>query len=168
MSNDTKKINYSFIGQEFLLWLYWKTSVDGSFDLTDFELGEVELYFEDTISLYSVTGDGFLETITVENLIDNDFVFSSIKKGRVPSSAKLRIIKGKLEWVFQLNSLPFLVKSIKLPIVAEQNEQEMISQRLYLMEMINDIMTAIFHLFLEDREKENFLEDLKAFLSEKQ
>jgi hypothetical protein len=167
-TKETKKMNYSFIGQEFLLWLFWQTSVNGSFDLTDFELGEIELFFEDTISLYSVTGDGFSETITVENLIDNEFVFSSLTKGRIPSAAKLRIIKGKLEWVFQINSFPLILKSIKLPIVAKKDENEMISQRLYLMEMVNDIMTAIFHIFLEEREKENFVEDLKSFLFKEQ
>ena len=79
-----KKINdIGLLGQEYLLWLYWKSCDDGYFSLTHLGLGEINISVEENISLVSITGDGYSETIKSHDLSELDSVRQSIKTARI-------------------------------------------------------------------------------------
>jgi hypothetical protein len=162
--SDKDNMKFGFLGQEFLLWLYWRSSEDSFFDLQDFNMDNIELFLEEHIALDSITGDGYAESIKAKDITELEDIKKSIRSGRIPSSVKIRVIKGKLEWFFQLKATPLTVKSVKLPIVGEKGEVELIGQRLLLLEMLDNIMKALFNLFILEREEESFVKDLKSFL----
>jgi recombination associated protein RdgC len=160
-----KKINdIGMLGQEFLLYLYWKSFEDGSFSLEHLGLGDVNLSVEEYISLVSITGDGYSETIKSQDLSELESVRDSIRMGRLPESAKLRIISKELEWFFQIKTSPLKISSVKLPITGENDNDKMISIRLDATARLDLIMKGIFNTFLLDRENSSYVQDLKDFL----
>jgi hypothetical protein len=153
-----------FLGTEFLLWLYWKSAEDGGFSLDNIGLGEVNLSVEETISLNSITGDGYSETIRSQDISELRSVKDSVRAGRLPETAKMRIISKELEWFFQIRANPLRISSVKLPITGEKKEEEMISMRLESAVKLDMIMKALFNTFLLEREEKEFVSGLKSFL----
>ena len=146
-----------FLGTEFLLWLYWKSAEDGGFSLDNIGLGEVNLSVEETISLNSITGDGYSETIRSQDISELRSVKDSVRAGRLPETAKMRIISKELEWFFQIRANPLRISSVKLPITGEKKEEEMISMRLESAVKLDMIMKALFNTFLLEREEKEFV-----------
>jgi hypothetical protein len=153
-----------FLGSEFLLWLYWKSCEEGSLSLENLGLGEIHISLEETIALNSITGDGYSETIKSHDIAELMSVRNSIKAGRLPEIAKVRIISKELEWFFQIRANPLKISSVKLPLTGEKNENEMISMRLEALTRLDLIMQALFNTFLLEREEKSFVPDLKKFL----
>ncbi len=154
----------AYIGQEFLLWIYWKSCEEGTLSLEDLGLGEINISVEEVIDLVSIKGDGYSETIKSTDIAELDSVRESIRLGRLPSLIKLRIISNHLEWFFQIKANPFKVSSVKLPLTGEKDETEMISQRLESLTKLDLIMQALFNTFILEREESSFTESMKTFL----
>lgn len=159
-----KSNNIGYLGREFLLWLFWKSAEDETMSLNNLGLGEIKISIGDSLSLVSVTGDGYCETITSPEILTLPSVRESIKKGRLPDAAKIRISSKDLEWNFTVKAIPFKISSVKLPITGGKNENEMISVRLLAMTRLELIMKALFNTFLLERETPDFIDDLKDFL----
>ncbi|MBO4699796.1 hypothetical protein J5690_09350 [bacterium] len=160
----TKESGIGYLGTEFLLWLFWKSATDERMSLHNLGLGEIAVFIEDSITLASVAGDGYCETIKSQAITDLPSVRESIKKGRLPEAAKIRISSSELEWTFQIKATPFKISSVKLPITGAKEENEMISVRLIAMTKLELIMKALFNTFLLERETPDFIEEIKDFL----
>ena len=159
-----KESGIGYLGSEFLLWLFWKSAEDETMSLNNLGLGEIKISIEDSITLVSVTGDGYCETIKSPEILTLPSVRESIRRGRLPDAAKIRISSKELEWSFSVKAMPFKISSVKLPITGEKNENEMISVRLLAMTRLELIMKALFNTFLLERETLDFIDDLKDFL----
>jgi len=159
-----KESGIGYLGSEFLLWLFWKSAEDETMSLNNLGLGEIKISIEDSLTLVSVTGDGYCETIKSPEILTLPSVRESIKKGRLPDAAKIRISSKELEWSFTVKAMPFKISAVKLPITGEKNENEMISVRLLAMTRLELIMKALFNTFLLEREMPDFIDDLKDFL----
>lgn len=160
-----KKINdIGFLGTEFLLWLYWKSCEDGSISLEDQGLGEVHVSIEEYITLVSIIGDGYSETVKSQDISELKSVKESIKAGRLPDSAKIKIISNELDYLFQIKANPLKISAVKLPLSGEKNDLQIISSRLDTITRLDTIMKAVFDTFLVERESKNFVGDIKKFL----
>lgn len=164
MIDEKRKQDSGFYGHEFLLWLFYKTSEDSYFDLADFALDNIEVFLEDQISLESVLGEGFAEKIKSDDITGQRDVFDSVREGRIPSEVRVRIIKGQYEWVFTLRAMPLSLKSIKLPADSSKDEYETMEFRLFMMEMLDNIIRGLFSMFLMERDSGKLTENLKQFL----
>ncbi|HNW82081.1 MAG TPA: hypothetical protein PKG52_04240 [bacterium] len=160
-----KNINdIGFLGTEFLLWLYWKSCEEGTLSLEDQGLGEVHISIEEAITLVSVTGDGYSETVKSQDITELRSVKESIKAGRLPDSAKIKIISNELDYQFQIKANPLKISAVKLPLSGEREEVQVISSRLETIAKLDLIMKAAFDAFLIEREGKTFTGDLKKFL----
>lgn len=153
-----------FLGQEFILWLYWRSSSDPYFYLESFGLGNVDLHLEEQITLESLHGEGYRETIQTREIAEHDDVRTSIQTGRLPVATRVRVARGKAEWQFVLTALPLAMKSIKLPVPDRAADEETVHLRLIQMEEIDNIMRALFQTFLIERTNDTFVGDIKRFL----
>lgn len=161
MKNESK---IGYLGSEFLLWLFWKSATEETLSLNNLGLGEISIFIEDAITLASVTGDGYCETIKSQDITSLPSVRESIKLGRLPEAAKIKISSSELNWSFQIKAMPFKISAVKLPITGKNDENEMISVRLISMTRLELIMKALFNSFLIEREMPGFIEDIKNFL----
>lgn len=160
-----KNINdIGFLGTEFLLWLYWKSAEEGSISLEDKGLGEIHLAIEESITLVSITGDGYSETVKSQDITELPSVKESIKAGRLPELAKVKIISNELDYQFQIKASPLKISAVKLPLTGEKEELQMISSRLEAITKFDLIMKAVFDTFLVERDGKSFVGDMKKFL----
>ncbi len=164
MKEKGERIKLGFLGQEFIFWLFKKSSDDTYFPLEEYGTESVELFLEEQITLDSIRGDGYTETIKSKELSELEDVKSSMKSGRIPSSVKVRIIRGELEWAFQIKSNPLMIKAVKLPIVADSAKDDIKQMRLVLIEHLDKIIQALFAMFLVERETINLAKDFRKFL----
>ena len=159
-----KDSGIAYLGSEFLLWLFWKSAAEETLSLHNLGLGEIAVSIEETITLVSIMGDGYCETIKSQEISALPSVKESIKIGRLPESSKVKITSGELEWSFTVNATPFKISAVKLPITGEKNENEMISIRLISMTKLELVLKALFNTFLLERETPDFIDGLKDFL----
>jgi hypothetical protein len=160
-----KNINdIGFLGTEFLLWLYWQSCEEGTISLEDQGLGEVHISIEESITLVSITGDGYSETVKSQEITELKTVRESIKAARLPDSAKIKLISNELDYQFQIKANPLKISAVKLPLTGEKEEVQVISSRIEAVSKLELIMKAVFDVFLIEREKKNFANDLKKFL----
>lgn len=153
-----------FLGGEFLLWLYWKSCEEGSVSLDNLGLGDISISFEEMITLDSITGDGYRESVMSQDISELQSVRDSIAKGRVPVSAKIRMIEKDLEWFFSLRSEPLKMSSVKLPSTAGGEDVAAISLRLESIVRLELVMKGLFNSFLIERGVEETPAELKDFL----
>ncbi len=154
----------SFADREFLLWLYWRIAESGHFDLDDYGLEPVEISVEGNITLSALGEDGFSYSIRAPHLSDNEEVLAGVRNRRIPESMKLRVIQGRFEWYFSLQSHPLAIKSVKLPIAAEKEETDIIQFRIESISMLEHIMKALISLFLLEWTDDTVMANLKRFL----
>ncbi len=164
MSGKDIRSSVGFLGQEFLLWLFCRCSEDSFFNLEEFGGESIELFLEEQITLDSFRGDGYTETIKAKEITELEDVKNSIKLGRIPSAVKARVIQGQLEWAFQLKASPITVKAVKLPLVAENEQDEVKHMRLILLEKLDMIVNNLFALFLLERETKDMGKEIKKSL----
>ncbi|MBR4490653.1 hypothetical protein IKP13_08475 [bacterium] len=159
-----KDNSIGYLGPEFLFWIFWKSATEETLSLNNLGLGEIRISIEDSITLASLAGNGYCETIKSPEILTLPSVRESIKQGRLPEAAKVRISSSELEWSFQVKAIPFKISSVKLPITGEKNENSMISVRLIAMTKLELILKALFNTFLLERESLDFIDDIKDFL----
>lgn len=160
-----KNINdIGFLGTEFLMWLYWKSCEEGTVSLDDQGLGEVHISIEEAITLVSITGDGYSETVKSQDITELKTVRESIKAGRLPDSARIKLISNQLDYQFQIKANPLKISAVKLPLTGEKEEVQVISSRIEAVSKLEQIMKSVFDVFLIERESRTFVSDLKKFL----
>lgn len=157
----------SFIDREFLLWLYWQISEDGRFELEDYGVEPVAISIEGQITLSSIIGEGFSQSIKSADLDENIEVLAAVRAGRIPEAMKLRVIQGPFEWVFSLDSNPLSLKSVKLPIAAEKEDDDVIQFRIESISMLENILKALVGTFVLAWDNQSVRNDLKQFLAQK-
>jgi|GEM_PF-515947 len=154
-----------FLGQEFLLWLYWRSSSDSYYYLEPFGIGNADLVLEEQITLASLTGDGYHETIHTPEVACHEDVRASIKAGRIPTTARIKVWRGEVEWRFTLSAFPLVMRSLRLPnAVGMDDDEETIHARLQSLREIESVMRAIFHLFLLERTNRTFLSTMRKII----
>jgi len=154
-----------FIGQEFLLWLYWRSAEDPYYYLESHGIGNVDLVLEEQITLESLSGEGYRETIQTQEVASHGDVRSSIGTGRIPVAARVKVSRGQVEWRFTLTAFPLTVRSVRLPSVdTKGDDDEEVYRRLIHLEEIDHIMRTIFQIFLIERTNETFVATMRGIL----
>ena len=140
-----------FLGAEFITWLwYLEEENQGRFDLGG-EMGEIELWFEDKLSMGSTAFDeqrdtfsGGKPTLSLEARV-------ALKLGKLASSARVRVVQGEQEWTLNLKADPMMMSAIKLPEVLAKDPNGQFYERMFLLEHIDKIYRNLYRQFLELR-----------------
>ena len=104
MKNDiVEKINHTqFLGTEFLTWLWYQEEKNqGKFQLEDGT--EIELWFEDKLSLASVAADSQEDIFKGGRPTSSVEARAALKLGKTVKNAKISVIEGDVTWVFQVD-----------------------------------------------------------------
>jgi hypothetical protein len=138
----------SFLGPEFLTWLWYRSELQqGVFDAGG-ELGPFELWFDDKLTVGSVAINA------QENLFKGGHPASSVEArialrlGKQPSDAKLRIVRASQEWSFSLKADRLEAAGVKLPAVLSREDDEVLTERMVLIEQLDTMLKALLRQFL--------------------
>ena len=142
-----------FLGNEFLLWLWFRSETNrGLFDLGD--KGSAELWFDGKITLQTETERG-METITctgeTPNMKEARFALAEDKK---ITRAAIKLDIGDNQWSFVLDSTWMTFRTFKTPGVMQDKKDDpdgIFYEKAFLIEEAVSAIDEIYYSFLQLR-----------------
>lgn len=138
----------SFLGPEFLTWLWYRSEKQqGVFDAGG-EIGPFELWFDDKLTIGSPAVNA------QENLFKGGHPATSVEArialrlGKQPSDAKLRIVRASQEWSFSLKADRLEPAGVKIPAVLSREDEEVLNERMVLIEQLDTMLKSLLAQFL--------------------
>ena len=147
-----EKINRtSFLGSEFLTYLWFLTeTTDASFTYGK-EDEPFEIYFDDRLTV------GGAQINAQENLFRGGHPTTSLEAhaalrlGKLAHEARLRFVKGAQEWAFILKAQSLSISALNVPAVLSKNDEDRFYERMYLAEQLEEMLESLFRRFLSLR-----------------
>lgn len=139
-----------FLGKEFLLWLWWRS--DTNFSSVDLgELGTVDFWLDDSMQ-FKTEGDdpqvsnfkGGAPSTTIEAKM-------AVRAGKVVENATLGLRIKEREYHLQLKGEGLELAGVKVPSECDEGIDEMIFERMFLLEEAHAILDQLFFRFCEMR-----------------
>ncbi|MBN2438094.1 MAG: recombination-associated protein RdgC [Deltaproteobacteria bacterium] len=140
------------VGREFLTWLWFKSEErNGMIRIPGGD--ESEIFFVRRLVLEAGEGE-YAETVVCQGLhADLKEGKEALRRGKKISAARLRMAHDRAEWEFTFKADRFHFQSMKLPAVAESEEEEtdregQMIERIYLIEKAAGMMDQFFLSFM--------------------
>ena len=141
----------TFLGPEFITWLWYRTETQGEvFSCPQME-GPFEIWFDDRLVVGS----------TMVNAQENFFkgghpptsleARTALRLGKLATEARLRLVSGTKEWSFLLRGPSLEMSGVKLPGVLAKEDDDRFYERFYLLEQLDGAMKGLFGQFLKLR-----------------
>ena len=141
----------SFLGAEFLTWLWYLSEErEGAFALDD-EFGAFELWFEDKLVVGSPSIDAQENHFKGGHPTTSLEARTALKLGKLAREAKLRVVRGNQEWLFAFKAESLACSGIKIPAVLTKEADEKFYERMELIEQLDQMMKGLFGQFLAIR-----------------
>ncbi|HEX7416136.1 MAG TPA: recombination-associated protein RdgC [Smithellaceae bacterium] len=152
--NNESAEGVSFIGREFLTWLWFKSEErNGRIALTNSE--EVELHFLKRIVLGSGEGEYSQSVVCSGIHAELKEGKEAIRQGKKVKEAGIKLTSNQNEWEFTFKADTFQFQSLKPPVMDWQETQEdpsgNILERIYLIENAVKTMDSLYESFLQIR-----------------
>ena len=143
----------AFLGREFLTWLWITSEIHGN--LLNLEpQGEVELWFENRLTLESGEGAGRKTVICRDPEAKWAEAFAAIREGKQITRGRLRILTEDKEWGLTLNADTLAPQAVNFPkglVEAEDQAADLFLERTALLRELVGIIEALCRRFLELR-----------------
>lgn len=154
--NEKLTTDFSFLGREFLTWLWFKSEErNGSILIPG--TGDITVLFLHRLILESGEGD-YSETIMCKGFrADLKEGKTALREGKKIKEARIRLGIGSDDWEFTFKADAFLFQSMTLPAApayAEEDEKDRegrLLDRISMTERAVETMNKLFSLFLEKR-----------------
>jgi len=138
-----------FLGEEFLLWVWWRGLSDGG---ASGEPGDASACFvDDSVQLVNERGEVKELSLRKGNPAESREAFEALSRGMRPSRAKLRVLAGDLEWTLTLHAESLLAAALKLPPSQAKDPAGRAGDRLFLLEEGLGHLERRFQAFLRQR-----------------
>ena len=139
----------AFLGTEYLTWLWFRSeSNDGLFQVRG---TPVEVWFDAKLTLASTGTMKEESVIKSETPTDTEEARVSLRSGKQVEEAKLRLTTGQKIWSLTVKAKDLSLHGVKLPTLLSATDEEVIYERLALLEECQDLMDGLFELFAQRR-----------------
>ncbi len=137
----------SFLGSEFLLWLWYKVECyDGLFELRHH--GEVEVIFDDRLRLEAYLAETERNTFKGGAPAWSPEAKIALREGKRPTRARLKFVKEGREWRFKFKAEDFALSTLKIPSLLSERDDEKFFERMDLIEEVERILEDLYEEFL--------------------
>ncbi len=141
----------SFLGPEFLTWLWCRSEeFEGRFRLES-EKDPFELWFDDRLTVGSTLVDAQENLFRGGHPTSSPEAHMALRQGKMATEARLRVVRGAQEWSFVIKAKDLSLSALKVPVVLTKEEDERFYERMYLLEQLDNIIRALYQLFLTER-----------------
>lgn len=121
-----------FLGEEFILWLWWRGLTEGG---TSGQAGDQSaVYVDDAVQLVTERGDVKTMSLAKGNPAESREAFEALSRGMRPAAARIRILSGDLEWTATLDAAHLRLKGLKMPPSQAKVPADRVADRLFLLE----------------------------------
>lgn len=162
----------SFLGQEFLTWLWFQSESQGQITLPS---GDIAILFQPKMRLESGAGEA-LEQITCKGGTTSDFQEAKIgmRKGKKIEQATVVISSPELDWRFTIKGSSLEISGVKLPKSMGEADADdnygHILDRISLVVKLHDLLDELFGKFMVIRQDQNLwatvILDIRDWLTE--
>jgi hypothetical protein len=139
----------TYLGREFLTWLLWRSEAGEG--LVQYENEDVVVLFTGKVVLRGILGD-VTELAAKGTLAPySEQVRFGLDRGLLLHTARVRITHGEKVYEATLDAEFLDVRSAKLPELMSEEEDDRITERLYLCEQLSGMIDALVEAFLSVR-----------------
>lgn len=140
------------LGGEFLTWLMARSNMQEGIFQT--EMGSVELWFEERLTLVSPFAGGEVAILKGEAPAEGLEAALALRKGKLIEEARLSVTFDGRKWELTFNGPRFALTGIKVPAVLSETEFEAVMERFDLLSTLEEVFGVLYHEFLSLRLEE--------------
>lgn len=158
--------NYDFLGNEFLLWLWWRWEAQSD-TLRLPDGSEVTGMLARTLSLECPRGESGKETITAEGPSQLPEAAQAIRSGKLPRRAGLSLARQGEQYELVLQAERFSVSGAKILKEETAEGRALLEERIESVRELNATLDLLFRAFCEVRISKSWpgeLEELRRWL----
>ena len=163
LSDRIKRVE--FLGAEFITWLWFCEATRGGFFDLGGDLGQVELVFDDRLTMSSTAFDEQEDSFKGGRPATSLEALMALRLGKLARQAKLSITQGEQEWQLVLKSAPLMMSAIKLPEITAQGGHAQFYERMFLLEHLERLYKSIYQQFLEERLSERWHDEILGHIN---
>jgi hypothetical protein len=141
----------SHLGAAFILWLWWRSDVQGGVFDAGGELGAFELWFDDKLVMGSPTVNAQTDTFRGGHPATSAEAREALRLGKLPIQAKVGIVRASQRWDATLRASDLAVDSLKVPAVLSRESDEELCEAMLLTEQAEAMLDGLYAAFLRDR-----------------
>lgn len=164
-----EKDNYEFLGNEFLVWLWWFwDSQDDVIKLSDGS--ELDGMFSKTISLECPLGESGKGTFSSEDPTDLPEAAQALRSGKLPRKAGLLLVRNGEQYELTLQAETFSVGGAKIVIDEDAEGRGILEDRIDALRELRTTLNLLFEAFCERRTGKAWpgeLKKIRAWLTAK-
>ncbi len=138
----------SFLGKEFLTWLWYRSETQsGLFDLGPGR-DSMEVWFMDRLTLSGAGQSGTRVVVRAEEPGASGESRTALRVGKKVEQACLRIVCNQREWVVTLTGETLATSSIKIPAIMTREEDDQTFERFHLLDQLDEMIRELYVSFL--------------------
>jgi hypothetical protein len=152
--------NYDYLGNEFLLWLWWYWETQGeSLELSDGS--SVSGLFARTLSLDCPLGESGKETISSDSPVVLPEAKQGIQSGKLPRKAGLLLVRNDEQYELTLQAETFAISGGKITKLGDDKTLDA-HERIASINDFAETLDLLFDVFCERRLGKTWKSDLKS------
>lgn len=154
----------TYLGRELLTWLLWRSNAGGP--ILDFDGEPVHVLLIGPLVLRGLAGEA--TELRVKGVMSpySAIARRAIDSGLLIHAVRLRITHGERTYEVSVDAEHLALRSARLPDVLSEEEDDRISERLYLVEQLAAIVEALLAHFLALRTSRKWSEKAVPALKE--
>lgn len=157
---NTEADNYDFLGNEFLLWLWWHFESQGDTIKLPDET-EVTGMMARSLSLECPLGESGKESISAENPAQLPEARQAIRTGKLPRKAGLTLVRQGEQYEFALQAETFAISGARIH-AEEESDGNPYEDRIESLRGLQTTADQLFRAFLQRRVGKAWTADLEA------
>jgi hypothetical protein len=135
-----------FLGQEFLVWLWYKCDVfEGRFMVGE---RDCEVWFDDRITLEAILVETEQSVLKGASPTFTPEAREALRQGKTPTVAKLRLMHDGQEFQFAFKGAALQLSGVKLPSLMTRTDDEKFFERMFLLELLEELIEDLYGEFL--------------------
>lgn len=146
-----------FLGNEFLMWLWWMTE-NKTDTLALPDESEAVVMFTKTLALDCPKGETGKESITSESPVALPEAMTAIRGGKLPRKAGMTLISDGRQFDLVIQAESFGVSAAKIHL--DEDEEFEDTDRIDAIRLLSDSIDQLFYAFLERRISDQWSSDL--------
>ena len=141
--------NYDYLGNEFLLWLWWTWEKSGTVALSDGS--EVSGMFARTLGLDCPIGEHGKESISADSPVALPEAMLAIGMGKLPRKAGITLVREDQQFDFTLQAETFAIGSARISQIGNDDAIRDAIDRIESIRQLSETLDLLFEAFCEKR-----------------
>jgi hypothetical protein len=139
-----------FLGREFLLWLWWRSELDfGSVELDQY--GKVDFWIDDRIQFRTPGEDPQTSDLKGGAPATTAEARMALMAGKTVETARVGLRVKEREYALEVRGEGMELAGVAVPGEAKDGMEEMLYERIFLLEEVTGILDSLFLRFCEQR-----------------